>query len=32
MPLAPPPLVGTRLWARGMNAGLRLLRRLPAIP
>jgi len=26
MPLAPPPLVGQRLWARLITAGLRLLR------
>jgi acyl-CoA reductase-like NAD-dependent aldehyde dehydrogenase len=31
MPLAPPPLVGQRLWARLMSAGLRLLRRMPGL-
>lgn len=31
MPLAPPPLVGQRLWARLMSAGLRLLRRIPGL-
>jgi succinate-semialdehyde dehydrogenase / glutarate-semialdehyde dehydrogenase len=29
MPIAPPPLVGQRLWTRAITAGLRLLRRLP---
>jgi hypothetical protein len=29
MPLAPPPLVGQRLWSKGITAGLRLLRRIP---
>jgi succinate-semialdehyde dehydrogenase/glutarate-semialdehyde dehydrogenase len=28
MPLAPPPLVGQRLWARLLTSGLRVLRRL----
>jgi succinate-semialdehyde dehydrogenase / glutarate-semialdehyde dehydrogenase len=31
MPLAPPPLVGQRLWTRALTTGLRLLRRLPWI-
>ena len=31
MPLAPPPLVGQRLWAKGMTAGLRILRRTPGM-
>ncbi|HEX8104134.1 MAG TPA: succinic semialdehyde dehydrogenase [Solirubrobacteraceae bacterium] len=31
MPIAPPPMVGTKLWARGMTLGLRLLRALPWI-
>jgi succinate-semialdehyde dehydrogenase / glutarate-semialdehyde dehydrogenase len=31
MPLAPPPLVGQRLWTRALTAGLRFLRRLPWI-
>ena len=31
MPIAPPPLVGQRLWTHGINAGLRLLRRVPGI-
>ena len=26
LPIAPPPLVGQRLWAKGITAGLRLLR------
>ena len=30
-PIAPPPMVGTKLWARGMTLGLRLLRALPWI-
>jgi succinate-semialdehyde dehydrogenase / glutarate-semialdehyde dehydrogenase len=29
LPIAPPPLVGQRLWGRTMTAGLRLLRALP---
>jgi succinate-semialdehyde dehydrogenase/glutarate-semialdehyde dehydrogenase len=29
--IAPPPLVGTRLWARAMTWGLRLLSRVPGI-
>jgi succinate-semialdehyde dehydrogenase/glutarate-semialdehyde dehydrogenase len=29
LPLAPPPLVGSKLWARLITAGLRLLRRIP---
>jgi succinate-semialdehyde dehydrogenase / glutarate-semialdehyde dehydrogenase len=29
MPIAPPPLVGQRLWTRAITAGLRLLRRVP---
>jgi succinate-semialdehyde dehydrogenase/glutarate-semialdehyde dehydrogenase len=29
LPLAPPPLIGQRLWARLITAGLRLLRRIP---
>jgi succinate-semialdehyde dehydrogenase / glutarate-semialdehyde dehydrogenase len=29
MPLAPPPFLGQRLWARLMTVGLRLLRRIP---
>jgi succinate-semialdehyde dehydrogenase / glutarate-semialdehyde dehydrogenase len=31
MPIAPPPFVGQRLWARLITASLRLLRRLPGI-
>jgi succinate-semialdehyde dehydrogenase/glutarate-semialdehyde dehydrogenase len=31
LPIAPPPMVGQRLWGRGMTAALRLLRRLPGI-
>ncbi len=31
MPLAPPPMVGGRLWARFMTAGIRLLRHLPGV-
>jgi succinate-semialdehyde dehydrogenase/glutarate-semialdehyde dehydrogenase len=31
MPIAPPPMVGQRLWARGITAALRVLRRLPGI-
>jgi succinate-semialdehyde dehydrogenase/glutarate-semialdehyde dehydrogenase len=31
MPLAPPPLVGQRLWTKGMTAGLRIMRRLPGV-
>ena len=29
MPLAPPPLIGQRVWARLITAGLRLVRALP---
>jgi succinate-semialdehyde dehydrogenase/glutarate-semialdehyde dehydrogenase len=29
LPIAPPPLVGQRLWTKAITAGLRLLRRLP---
>jgi len=29
MPIAPPPMVGQRLWARLTSLGLRLLRRMP---
>lgn len=29
--IAPPPLVGTRLWARAMTLGLKLLSRVPGI-
>ena len=29
LPIAPPPMVAQGLWAKLMNAGLRLLRRLP---
>jgi succinate-semialdehyde dehydrogenase/glutarate-semialdehyde dehydrogenase len=32
LPLAPPPLVGQRLWTKAITAGLRLLRRLPELP
>jgi succinate-semialdehyde dehydrogenase/glutarate-semialdehyde dehydrogenase len=31
LPLAPPPLVGQRLWARLITAGLRLLRHVPFV-
>jgi succinate-semialdehyde dehydrogenase/glutarate-semialdehyde dehydrogenase len=31
LPLAPPPLVGQRLYAKGMTWGLRLLRHLPGV-
>jgi succinate-semialdehyde dehydrogenase / glutarate-semialdehyde dehydrogenase len=31
MGIAPPPLVGTRLWARGMTLGLKLLSRVPGV-
>lgn len=31
MPLAPPPAIGQRLWARLITLGLRLLRRLPGV-
>jgi succinate-semialdehyde dehydrogenase/glutarate-semialdehyde dehydrogenase len=31
MPIAPPPLVGQRLYAKGITAGLRLLKRFPGI-
>jgi succinate-semialdehyde dehydrogenase/glutarate-semialdehyde dehydrogenase len=30
-PIAPPPMIGTRVWARGMTQALRLLRRLPFV-
>jgi succinate-semialdehyde dehydrogenase/glutarate-semialdehyde dehydrogenase len=29
--IAPPPLVGTRLWAKGMTWGMRLLSRIPGV-
>jgi succinate-semialdehyde dehydrogenase/glutarate-semialdehyde dehydrogenase len=31
MPIAPPPLVGTRVWARAMTWGLRVLSRVPGV-
>jgi succinate-semialdehyde dehydrogenase/glutarate-semialdehyde dehydrogenase len=31
MPIAPPPMVASRLWARMMTASLRLMRHLPGI-
>jgi succinate-semialdehyde dehydrogenase/glutarate-semialdehyde dehydrogenase len=31
LPIAPPPMVGQRLWTRAMMLGLRLLRRLPFV-
>jgi len=31
IPIAPPPLVGTRLWARLMTIGLKLLSRVPGV-
>jgi succinate-semialdehyde dehydrogenase/glutarate-semialdehyde dehydrogenase len=31
MPIAPPPLVGSRLFAIGMTWGLRLMRRIPGV-
>jgi succinate-semialdehyde dehydrogenase/glutarate-semialdehyde dehydrogenase len=31
MGIAPPPLVGTRLWAQAMTWGLRLLSRIPGV-
>jgi succinate-semialdehyde dehydrogenase/glutarate-semialdehyde dehydrogenase len=31
MPLAPPPLVGQRVWTKGITLGLRLLARLPGV-
>jgi succinate-semialdehyde dehydrogenase/glutarate-semialdehyde dehydrogenase len=31
MPLAPPPLVGQRIWTKGITLGLRLLARLPGV-
>ena len=31
IPLAPPPLVGSRRWAVGMTWGLKLLRRIPGV-
>jgi succinate-semialdehyde dehydrogenase/glutarate-semialdehyde dehydrogenase len=29
LPIAPPPLVGTKIWTRAITLGLRILRRLP---
>jgi succinate-semialdehyde dehydrogenase/glutarate-semialdehyde dehydrogenase len=31
MPIAPPPLVGQKLWARAITAGLRALRLMPGV-
>jgi succinate-semialdehyde dehydrogenase / glutarate-semialdehyde dehydrogenase len=31
LPIAPPPMVAQGLWAKAMNVGLRLLRRLPGV-
>src|SRR3712207_5722345 len=31
MPIAPPPMVGSKLFAKAMTAGLRVLRRTPGI-
>jgi succinate-semialdehyde dehydrogenase/glutarate-semialdehyde dehydrogenase len=31
LPLAPPPLVGQRIYAKGMTWGLQLLRRIPGL-
>ena len=31
MPIAPPPMVSQRLWARGMTLGLRVLSRIPGM-
>jgi hypothetical protein len=31
MPLAPPPLVGQRVWTKGITLGLRLLARVPGV-
>src|SRR3954451_21743395 len=31
LPIAPPPMVAQGLWAKAMNLGLRLLRRLPGV-
>jgi succinate-semialdehyde dehydrogenase/glutarate-semialdehyde dehydrogenase len=31
LPLAPPPLVGQRLYTKGMTLGLKLLRRVPGV-
>jgi succinate-semialdehyde dehydrogenase/glutarate-semialdehyde dehydrogenase len=31
MPIAPPPMMGSKLFAKGMTLGLRLLRRTPGI-
>jgi succinate-semialdehyde dehydrogenase/glutarate-semialdehyde dehydrogenase len=31
MPIAPPPLVSTELWAKAMTQSLRVLRRLPGV-
>jgi succinate-semialdehyde dehydrogenase/glutarate-semialdehyde dehydrogenase len=31
LPIAPPPMIGQRLWTRAMTASLRLLRRTPGV-
>jgi succinate-semialdehyde dehydrogenase/glutarate-semialdehyde dehydrogenase len=31
LPIAPPPMVGQRVWSKAMTAGLKLLRRVPWI-
>ena len=31
LPIAPPPLVGQKLWGKSMTASLRVLRRLPGV-
>jgi succinate-semialdehyde dehydrogenase/glutarate-semialdehyde dehydrogenase len=31
LPIAPPPMVGQRIWARAMTLGMRLLRRTPGV-
>ena len=31
LPIAPPPMVGQRLWGRAMTLSLRILRRLPFV-
>ena len=31
LPIAPPPMVGSKLFAKGMTAGLRLLRHTPGV-
>jgi succinate-semialdehyde dehydrogenase/glutarate-semialdehyde dehydrogenase len=31
LPIAPPPLIGQKLWAKLITVGLRLLRRLPFV-